>query len=216
MSALIRYVWIDTLRSQRWVAPILCFGAIEAIVCAQSGSVLPTYATIAAALLFIATWLSIVTINNEDPIQQSITVVCAGSETRVRMAKVTVAFLVAAALGIVGTIGPPLASSSGTTVTDALAGVSAQLLTALAGVALGALCSRPLITRRAWSVLVGFAVCLVTVIIPYGPPTRQLLVVFDKIGPVALGTPILLIGAETLIIAIVAVGASLRIAQRLS
>ena len=104
------------------MAPILCFVAIEAIVCAQSGSVLPTYATMAAVLLFIATWLSIVTTNNEDPIQQSITFVCAGSQTRVRMAKVTVAFLVAAVLGILGTIGPPLASSSGTTVADALAG----------------------------------------------------------------------------------------------
>jgi hypothetical protein len=216
VSALIRYVWIDTLRSQRWVAPILCFGAIEAIVCVQSGSVLPTYATMAAVLLFIATWLSIVTINNEDPIQQSITVVCAGSQAGVRTAKVTVAFLVAAVLGIVGTIGPPLASSSRTTATDALAGISAQLLTALAGVALGALCSRPLMTRRAWSVLVGFAVCLATVIIPYGPPTRQLLVLFNKTAPFTLEAPLLLIGVETLIIAIVVVGASVRIAQRIS
>jgi hypothetical protein len=170
----------------------------------------------AAVLLFIATWLSIVTINNEDSIQQSITVVCAGSQTNVRLAKVIIAFLVAAALGIIGTIGPPLASSSGATVTEVLAGVSAQLLTALAGVALGALCSRPLITRRAWSVLAGFAVCLATLIIPYGPPTRQLLILLNKTGSFALGAPILLIGAETAIIAIVAVGASLRISQRMA
>ena len=62
----------------------------------------------------------------------------------------------------------------------------------------------------------GFAVCLATVIIPYGPPTRQLLIVFNKTAPFALGAPILLIGAETLIIAIVAIGASVRIAQRIS
>jgi hypothetical protein len=216
VPALIKYIFIDTLRSQRWVAPILCFGAIEAVICAQSGSVLPTYAVMAAVLLFIATWLSIVTINNEDPIQQSITVVCAGGQAKVRLAKVAVAFLVAAVLGIVGTVGPPLASSSGTTVTDVLAGLSAQILTALTGVALGALCSRPLISRRAWSVLLGFGVCLATLIVPNAPPTRQILVVFNRTDPLALGLPILLIALETVVIAVVAVGASLRITQRIS
>ncbi len=215
MTALVRYVWTDTLRSQRWVAPILCFGAIEAVICAQAGSVLPTYAAMAAVLLFVATWLSVLTINNEDPVQQSITIVCAGSPSKVRLAKVTVAFLVATALGVVGTIGPPLASASGTTVTDALAGISAQVFTALAGVALGALCSRPLVSRRAWSVLAGVSVCLATVIVPYAPPTRQLLVVFNETGSFALGIPILLIGVETAILAIVGIGASLRIAQQM-
>lgn len=216
MSALVRYVWTDALRSQRWVAPILSFGVVEAIVCAQAGSVLPTYAAMAAVLLFIATWLSIVTVNNEDPIQQSVTVVCAGSLSKVRLAKVTVALLVATMLGIVGTIGPPLASSDGTTVVHAFAGLAAQLLAALTGVALGALCSRPLISRRAWSVLIGFGVCLATVIIPYGPPTRQLLLVFNQTGSYPLGIPLLLIGIETVVLAVVVVGASLRIARRIS
>jgi hypothetical protein len=113
-------------------------------------------------------------------------------------------------------VGPPLASSSGTTVTDVLAGLSAEILTALTGVALGALCSRPLISRRAWSVLLGFGVCLATVIVPNAPPTRQILVVFNRTDPFALGPPILLIAVETVVISVVAVGASLRIAQRIS
>ncbi len=141
---------------------------------------------------------------------------CAGSQNKVRLAKVIVAFLVTALLGIVGTIGPPLVSSGGATVTEVVAGLFGQLFAALAGVALGALCSRPLISRRAWSVLTGFAVCFATVIVPYGPPTRQLLVVFNKASSYALGVPLLLIGVETPILATLAVGASLRIAQRLS
>ena len=82
MIALVRYVGRDTLRSQRWVAPLLCFGAIDAIIGAQSGSVLPSYAIGAAALLFITTWLTVVIVNNEDPIQQSITEVCASAVRR--------------------------------------------------------------------------------------------------------------------------------------
>ncbi len=108
MRALVGYVWSDTLRSQSWVAPVLCFGVADAIVSQQTGSVLPTFAITATVLLFVATWLSIVVINSEDPIQQSITVVCAGSQSKVRLAKVLLAFLVAAALGIAGMIGPPL------------------------------------------------------------------------------------------------------------
>lgn len=216
MRALVRYVWIDTLRSQRWVAPILCFGAVVATICTQAGSALPTYAISAAALLFIGTWLTIVTVNNEDPVQQSITIVCAGSQSRVRLAKLLVAFSVAAVLGLLGLIGPPLASSSGTTVTDVLAGACAQLLTALTGVGLGSLLSRPLVTRRALAVLIGAAVCLATVIVPYGPPTRQLLVLFNKTGSFALGVSILLILVETILIATLAVSVSLRVARRIS
>jgi hypothetical protein len=113
-------------------------------------------------------------------------------------------------------IGPPLASSSGTTISDVLAGACAQLRTTLTGVALGALLSRPLVSRRALSVLIGAAVCLATVIIPYGPPTRQLLVLYNRTGSFAHGASIVLITVETALAAAVAVSVSLRVAQRLS
>src|SRR3984957_7403826 len=122
MKALIRYVMSDTFHTQRWVGPVLCFGAIDAIVSAQTGSALPSFAISAAALLFIATWLTIVIVNNEDPVQLSITEVCAGSQSKVRLAKLLVAFVLSTALGILGMIGPLLASSSRASITDLLAG----------------------------------------------------------------------------------------------
>jgi hypothetical protein len=216
MKALIRYVMSDTLHTQRWVAPVLCFGAIDAIVSAQTGSVLPSFAISAAALLFIATWLTIVIVNNEDPVQLSITEVCAGSQSKVRLAKLLVAFVLSTALGISGMIGPLLSSSSRASITDLLAGLCAQAIMALAGVAIGALCSQPLIRRRAWSVLLGVLIGMGTVLIPHAPPTRQLLVLFNETGRFSLGPPVLVIGAETLVIAVFAVGASLKIAQRRS
>ncbi len=62
--------------------------------------------------------------------------------------------------------------------------------------------------------LLGVAVCIAAVIVPHGPPARQLLVLFNETG--SLGLPIVLIGAETVVIAIVAVSASLRIAERMA
>ncbi|MFZ0248659.1 MAG: hypothetical protein WAL61_01840 [Acidimicrobiales bacterium] len=216
MRALLGYVYRDMVRGQRWVAPLVCFAALDAILSAQTGSVLPTYAVTATALLFIGTWLTVVIVNNEDPVQQAITEACARSRSRVRLSKLLFAYLAIAALGVVGMIGPPIASSSRVTPTDLGAGVCAQLITALAAVALGALCSRPVIRRRAWSVLLGVTVCLATVIVPSGPPTRQLLVLYDKTGSFRLGVPLALIALETLVLGAVAIAVSVRVSLRRS
>ena len=147
-ASLVRYVLSDTLRGQRWVAPLLCFAAVDTIASAQNGSVLPTFAITATALLFIATWLTVVIVNNEDPIQQAITESCAGSRSRVRISKLLFAFGAAATVGILGMIAPVVVSSSGATL-DIGAGVSAQLIMSVAAVGLGSLCSRPIVRRRA-------------------------------------------------------------------
>jgi hypothetical protein len=214
MIALVRYVGRDTLRSQRWVAPLVCFGAIDAIIGAQSGSVLPSYAIGAAALLFITTWLTVVIVNNEDPIQQSITEVCAGSQTKVRVSKLEVSLLIAVPLGVLGMIAPTVVSTSKTTITEIIAGICAQIITAVMGVTFGALCSRPIIRRKSWSVLLGVLLGMATVLIPHGPPTRQLLVLFNETGHVALGPPVLLVGLETLVLTGIALTWSLRLARQ--
>ncbi len=214
MIALVRYVARDTLRSQGWVAPLLCFGAIDAIVSAQTGSVLPSYAIGAAALLFITIWLTVVIINNEDPIQESITEVCAASQTKVRVSKLAVSFLTALVLGVLGMIAPTIISSSATTIKEVIAGISAQVITAVMGVAFGAICSRPIIRRRSWSVLLGVLLGMATVLIPHSPPTRQILVLFNETGHFALGPPVLLVGIETLLLAGIVTAWSLRFARQ--
>lgn len=210
MIALVRYVGRDTLRSQCWVAPLLCFAAIDAIISAQTGSVLPSYAIGATALLFITTWLTVVVINNEDPIQQSITEVCAGSQTKVRISKLTVCLVIAVVLGVIGMIAPTILTSAPTTIKDVTAGICAQVITAVIGVTFGAICSRPIVRHRSWSVLLGVLLGMATVVIPHGPPTRQLLVLFNETGHLALGLPVLFIGIETLLLAAIAMTWSLR------
>jgi hypothetical protein len=213
LGPLVRYVWSDALRGYGWIAPALSFFGVEAVICAQNGSILPTYAASAAALLFVSTWITVVTVNHEDPVQQSITIVSAGSLSRVRLAKLGVALLVGMLLGVVGVVGPLVVTSSDATIGNVVAGAGAQLLTTLAGVSLGALLSRPVVTKGAWAVLLGFGVCLVTIVIPYGPPARQILVLFDGTGELPLAPAMLLITLETVVITIVAVGASLRLAH---
>ena len=213
MIALVRYTGSDLLRSQRWVAPLLCFLGAEAIIDANTGSVLPTYALSATILLFIATWLTIVITNHEDPVQHEVTIVTAGSRAKVRLAKLLTAYLACAGLGLIGLIGPPLASSGGVTLGDLGAGAAAHLVTGLAGVALGALCSRPIVRQTAWALLIAVLIDLTDVVVPSGVPTRQLLVLFNKTAPRDLVWTIGLIAVETLAIAAVAVMASVRLAR---
>ena len=94
-----------------------------------------------------------------------------------------------------------------------MAGACAQAIAALAAVGLGALCSRPIVRRHAWSVLLAFLVGLGTILIPNGVPSRQLLVLFNRTGQVALAVPILLIGLETLALCVLAVVLSIRLAS---
>ncbi len=216
LRPLLKYIWSDALRGHGWIAPVLCFFVVEAAICAQTGSVLPTYAVSAIALLFMSTWITVLTVNSEDPIQQSITIVTAGGISTVRLAKLCIAFLAGIALSVVGLVGPLVATSFDANLSDVAAGAVAQILTTMTGVAVGALLSRPLVAKRAWAVLVGFGVCLATVVIPHGPPSRQLLVLLNNPGGIGLAPAMFLIALETMAIAIVAVGASLRLAQRRS
>ena len=211
MKSVLRYSCRDILRGQRWVAPLVTFAAVDAIASAQTGSLLPTFAATATALLFVGTWLTVVVVNNEDPIQQTITESCVGSRSKLRVAKLVLAFLATATLGILGMIGPVLGLSSKVIPRELVAGLCSQLITSIAAVALGALCSRPLLRRLAWSVLFAVLICLATVIIPGAPPTRQLLVLFNKTGSFALAGPLLLIGVETLALSSVGVAIFLRL-----
>jgi hypothetical protein len=207
----LRYSLRDFLRGQHWAAPLVSFAAVDAIASAQTGSLLPTFAATATALLFIGAWLTVVVINNEDPIQQMVTEACLGSRSKLRATKMILAFLATAALGSLGMIGPVMCLSSKVIPRELVAGLCAQLITSIAAVALGALCSRPLVRRIAWSVLFVILICLATVIIPGAPPTRQLLVLFNKTGSFALAGPLLLIGVETLALSSVGVAIFLRL-----
>lgn len=215
MIALLRYALSDTVHAQRWVAPVVSLGAVDAIISAQTGSLLPTFAILATALLFISTWLTVVVVNSEDPTQLSITETCAGSRSKVRLSKLLFSYFLAIILGLLAMI-PPIFIASSITVAIFVAGVIGLLIAALAGVSLGALCSRPIVRRRAWSVLLGFVVCLGTVLLPSGLPSRQLLVLFNKTGQFALGLPLAVIGLETLVLCALAVLVSLKLSLRRS
>ncbi len=216
MTALGRYLCSVVVRSQGWFAPFLVFAALcsvdVAIGGANKGNSLPTFATDAALLLPVAIWLTVVVGNCEDPVQAAITVATVGSETRVRLGKLVVAYIGCMLLSVLSVVlawattgAPPLSTT--------LEGFAAHLIAAATGVGVGALCMRPVLDRRAWAVLIGVFVTLAEVIVPNFPPDRQLLVLLGSARHAHLGTSLAVIAAESAAIAVVLVSAAIRVGQ---
>jgi hypothetical protein len=219
MTRLARYIAADTARSQHWLPPILVYAFFCAFNLAADGSApgnaLPTFATAAAALLPISIWLTVVVGNCEDPVQATITAATVGGEARLRLAKLLVALLAATALGLVSTVVAWMDTSNFrfTDFGGLAAGLAANLLAAVVGVAVGAWCMRPILDRRAWAVLLAVAVSMVEVLVPHFPPVRQLLVLFGQVEPAHLAASIALIAAESVLIAAALVAGALRWGQ---
>lgn len=211
MTALVRYVGATVGRSLRWVAPFLVFVLCEVVLDSDVGDVLPTYALSAAALFFVATWLSVVVGNSESAVQEDVTVTAAGGRGRVRVAKLLVAYAGCLVLGGLGLVVPAVVTSGRVSVTDVVAGGIAQALTALFGVALGSLCTRPVVDRTSWAVLVGAVVGLADVAVPQAPPIRQLLALLGETSPRHLGVLLLAIALETAVLSVLMVACALRI-----
>jgi hypothetical protein len=210
--ALLGYVAADSLRAERWAAPVLLFlGATAAFNADEGGDALACYGFTAAVLLPVAIWLTVAIGNSEDPVQRDVTAVTVGGAWRVRLARLLCASLVCVVLAIGALIWSPVAGNS-----DrpgwVLAGLTAHLITLVAGVAIGAVLSRPVVTRLSRVVLGATAALLVELALPV-PPLRPMLTLFDADHPAALGWSLTLIAVETLALAVVLVGIAHRVAR---
>jgi len=216
VGALTRYVASDVARSQRWLPPLVSYLVICLVNLSLDGSAagnaLPTFASAGAALLPVAIWLTVIVGNCEDPVQVAITVATVGSEARVRLTKLMVAYGGCGAMTVISmTIA--WATAQGATLADVVAGLATHLIAAAIGVAVGAWCMRPVLDRRAWAVLIGVFVSLAEVLVPHFPPDRQLLVLLGAARPVHLAGSLALIALESLVITSLLILAAVRFGQ---
>jgi hypothetical protein len=214
MRALVRYVGDDTLRDQRWLAPALTFLAILAVLDATDGAVRSTYAASAALLLPVAAWVTVVVNRSEDPAQTAITAVNAGSPTRVQLAKLIASGLGCLLLVFAALVAPLLTTSHGWSVSDVGLGVVAHLLCAMFGVALGAVCSPPVLRRPAWVVVAVVSVSLADVLIPNCPPARQVLALLGSEHPRHVAATLALTSAQTIAASAALVAIAVVVARR--
>jgi hypothetical protein len=214
--ALVRFVLSDLARSQRWVPPVLTYVLWCLVDIATGGGTtrnsLPTFATNAAVLFPVAIWLTVVSGNCEDPVQTGITVATVGSETKVRLAKLTVALTGCVPLSLFAVVAAWAATGQPDAAITA-EGLAAHLIAAAAGVAVGAWLIRPVLDRRAWIVLGALVVTLTELIVPHFPPVRQLLTLLEADRPTQVPRRLTEIAVETTVILSLLVGLSLPVGR---
>lgn len=189
MIALVRYTLANVVLSQRYLPPVLLFLVVLVVFTgADSGPLLPVYAVSAGAVFVCGTWLTIVTINAEDPTQRAVTVVNAGGSGRVLVASVWVAFAWCVFLGVVGLLYPLVTGHHRAVPAVFALGAVGELTGACTGMAVGLLCSRIVLRRTGVAVLAALAGIFAFLLVPGLPPVRS---VFLLLAARRLGSTVL-------------------------
>lgn len=174
MIALFRYLMVEFLHSQRYLPPLLVFLGAVGIASPSTGALLPSYAIAAAFVLICGTWLTMALVHSEEPVQRGITTVTTGSARRVLAATVLVAMAGCAFLTIVGLL-LPLVTGTQTGVSMAmLVGAAAQLACACIAIPLGLLCSRLIIRRLGYALVIALAAVMILLMAPWASPFHSL------------------------------------------
>lgn len=159
-TALIRYQTDLLVRSQRWLAPVLLYAAFLGVGVRSGQPVLDSLGYTAAGLLPVTAWLTQVCVTQEPPAARTVVAAAVGGQPRAHLAALLTALGCAGVLGTAATavvlaISDPVSTDRTVRVPLPQAGAAGLLATAccvLLGLAVGALCTRPLLHRRGWSV----------------------------------------------------------------
>ncbi|MFF9798831.1 hypothetical protein ACF1G3_15525 [Streptomyces rochei] len=168
MIALVGYMVTVLLLSQRYLAPLLLFlGLVAVLTSSDSGPLTATYASVAGAMLPCSVWLTVTLIGLEDRAHRSIVVISAGSHLRVLLATVATAATGCLLLTAAGLVLPLMLGAHTPGLADLALGIAAQFTCACTGMAIGLVCSR-LIFRRPGHALVLALVLLLAVLLGKG------------------------------------------------
>ncbi|MGA5037192.1 hypothetical protein ACPCA8_09050 [Streptomyces capoamus] len=161
MIALVRYMFTVLLLSQRYLAPLLLFlGLVAVLTSSDTGPLTATYASVAGAMLPCSVWLTMTLIGLEDQAHRSIVVVSAGGPLRVLLATVGTAATWCLLLLSAGLVLPLLFGTHTPGLADLALGTVAQLTSACTGMAIGVICSRLVFRRQGYALVLALVLLL--------------------------------------------------------
>jgi hypothetical protein len=176
MIALIRYQLAALLHGQRYLAPVLLFLiALSVLTINDQGPLTGSYAVSAGSLLITMCWLTVTIVNHEDPVRRAITEVTAGGPGRVLLAEILLSLLAGVLLTGVGLLFPIVSGHHVYTGADLAAGLLASLTSVGAGTAVGLVCSRLVVPRPGYSLLLALVVVVALPVTPGLPPINPML-----------------------------------------
>jgi hypothetical protein len=215
---LLRFVLAAITRSLRFVAPFTMYVTAVLILNTDPGTVIGTYGATLAVLFPVVVWLTYIAVNVEDRSQAAITEATAGSATRARITKVAAGGLLALPLLIIAIVTPMILRnySGRLIISDVVAGVVGHTLAIVAGAAIGSTLMRPIVQRGGTAFLVATIVVLSELVLPFEPPIRQLLNMFEANEPHHLARRVTITAAQTVVLSGAILATTLHLARKRS
>ena len=141
----------------------------------DSGPLPPVYGLCAGALCVCATWLTIVVIGMEDPTHRAILIVSSGDSRRVLAASVSVAVISCSVLSVIGLMLPLLVGTHTAGISDLVLGFEAESTCAAVGISIGLLCSRLVIRRQGYALILAIGPVMAVLLVRGLPPINVLI-----------------------------------------
>jgi hypothetical protein len=161
VTALVRYMFSVLLLSQRYLAPLLLFlGLVAVLTSSDTGPLTATYASVAGAMLLCSVWLTMALIGLEDEPHRSIVVVSTGSHLRVLLATAGTAAVWCLLLTAAGLVLPLMFGTHTPGLVDLVLGTEAQLTCAFTGIAIGLVSSRLVFRRQGYALVLALMLLL--------------------------------------------------------
>ncbi|MFF9490651.1 hypothetical protein [Streptomyces sp. NPDC014676] len=161
MIALVGYMCTVLLLSQRYLAPLLLFlGLVAVLTGSDTGPLTATYASVAGVMLLCSVWLTMALIGPEDQAHRSIVVVSTGSHLRVLLATVGTAAVWCLLLTAAGLVLPLMFGAHTPGLADLALGTEAQLTCAFTGISIGLVCSRLVFRRQGYALVLALGLLL--------------------------------------------------------
>lgn len=188
---MIRYLLADLFKSQRWLPPVFVYLATAGVLYGgDPGTPRPPYGVSELVLFPVAAWLTVVLVNNEDPVQRYVTMAAVGGWRRLLGGLVRAALAVNGVLVLLATFVPALIHHHPYALSDVALGFAAHVISAVTGIGLGVLCARPVIPTTGWSLVAVVGVSLVVLAVAnQAPPVGAMAhLLFDEapVSPLAV------------------------------
>ncbi|MEV8096014.1 ABC transporter [Kitasatospora sp. NPDC085879] len=170
MTALIRYQLELLLRSHRLVPPALCYGVLMVLGLSGGDDPLGGHAWSAGLLLPVTAWLVRCAVTAEPAAARACRVAAAGAR-RVHRADLLAALLAATVLAAAGAAA--VLATGGTSKAGAgpalAGGLAATVACVLLGLAVGALCNRPVLPSGPFGILAALGAVVLVLLAPWAP-----------------------------------------------
>ncbi|GAA1395772.1 hypothetical protein GCM10009639_31260 [Kitasatospora putterlickiae] len=205
MISLVRYMFTVLLLSQRYLAPLLLFTGLTAVLTSSdTGPLAATYSAVAGVMLLCSAWLTIALIGLEDPAHRAIVVVTAGGHRRVLLGSVAAAAAWCLLLTAAGLALPMVFGSHTVRPVDLALGTEAQLISAFTGMAIGLVCSRLVFRRQGYALVAALVLLLAALLAKGVSPVNIMLTDLQHATDSAdvLGSTGVLVAAAVLLLAV--------------